>query len=162
MCTALSAFSTWNEGEGDGVHAMPNVFRRQAFSKEYMSQMSAATGTDDLSPHTISIRHPLHRTRNLVIETGPPTPRIELVIRTIQRSVATFAEIRALLPETIIFPRERRLRRLMDDNPLFLTAQIVVARHIFTHPLPESGSSASLPYTIPFSEQPPPGFKPQH
>ena len=95
--------------------------------------MSAATGTDDLSPHAVSIRHPLHRARNLIIKTRPPTTRVELIIRTIQRRVATFAEIRALLPEIVIFAREGRLRRLMNDNPLFLTAQIVVARRrIFT------------------------------
>ena len=96
--------------------------------------MSAATGTDDLSPHAVSIRNPLHRTRNLIIKTRPPATRVELVIRTIQRSVATFAEILALLPEIIIFARERRLCRLMNDNPRFLTAQIVVARRrFFTH-----------------------------
>jgi len=134
MCTTLSAFSAWNEGEGDRVHAMSNVFRSQAFSTEYMPQMSATTGTDDLSPHAVSIRHALHPARNLIIETRPPTPRVELVVRTIQRSLATFAEIRALPPEIIIFPRERRLCRLMNDNPLFLTAQIVVTRRNFASP----------------------------
>ena len=114
--------------------------------------MSAATGTDDLSPHAVSIRNPLHRTRNLIIETRPPTARIELVIRTIQRGIATFAEIRALLPEIVIFAREGRLRRLMNDNPLFLTAQTVVAHRIFTHlPLQNQPPPLSFPYTIPFS-----------
>ena len=64
----------------DGIDTVAGIFCGESFSKKNMSQVTAAVGTDDFGPHSVSIRNPLDRSFNFVIEAGPSTPRVKLTI----------------------------------------------------------------------------------
>ena len=116
---------------------MSGVFFREVLPDEDVSQMSAAVGALNLCAHAVRVRQPLNRAWDLLVETWPTTARLKLVLRTIQRSAAAFADIGAFIPESKVFTGERHLRTLLDYDTFLFTSKpfrfILRSRHKITN-----------------------------
>jgi hypothetical protein len=102
---------------------MPRVLLRETLTQKHMPQMRPTIGTSNLRANPIRIHTPLHRARNLIIKTRPPTISLKLTLRTVKRRAAAFAHVRALIPKRIILTSKRHLRPLIHNNPLLLPGQ---------------------------------------
>ena len=86
-----------------------------------MTEMRTTTGADNLRSFSIRIRNPFDSSSDLIVEAGPSTVRIELVLCAIQRRITASAYIGSLFPEIIVLAAERRLGTFLnDDSFLFL------------------------------------------
>ena len=109
---------------------MSRILLREALTQKHMPQMRPTISTSNLRTHTISIHTPLHRARNLIIKTRPPTIRLKLTLRTIQRRPTTLTHVSPLIPKRKILTRKRSLRPLIHDNPLLLPTQLLILRFL--------------------------------
>src|ERR1700689_2765970 len=87
--------------------------------------MCATVGALDLCPLSVCVRNPLDRARYLVIEGGPPAPRVELVFGPIEGCLAPPADVRPWLEVALVLAREWHLRSLVNDYPFFFRGQLV-------------------------------------
>lgn len=126
MLTRRFSLFIWNKIHRNRVHAVPNILLRKTLTQKHMPQMRPTIGTGNLRAKPIRINTPLHRTRNLIIKTWPPTVSLKLALRTIKRRTTTLTHIRALLPKRKILTRKRHLRTLTHNNPLLLPRQLPV------------------------------------
>src|SRR5206468_2411117 len=95
-----------DELEGDRVHAVPGVLRRELLADEDVAEVSTARGALDLDAVTIRIRYPVDGAFDLLIERRPAAARMELRIRDIQRRLAAPADVRTLDEEVVVRARE--------------------------------------------------------
>jgi hypothetical protein len=109
---------------------MPRILLREPLTQKHMPQMRPTISTRNLRANTIRIHTPIHSPRNLIIKTRPPTIRLKLTLRTIQRRPTTLTHIRALIPKRKILTRKRHLRTLIHDNPLLLPSQLFIIRFL--------------------------------
>ena len=79
--------------------------------------MPLTRGTNDLGSPSICVRYTPHRPFNLIVKGGPATSRIELIFRTIQRGITTFAMIGTFLLMVLIFSGIRLFVSVKYDNP---------------------------------------------
>ena len=71
----------------------------------------------------VCIDGPFHGSGNLVVETRPAAPRVELVRRTVQRRAALPADVGSVLLVFVVAAREGGLGPLVHDHPLLLRCQ---------------------------------------
>ena len=109
-----------NKFHRNRIHTMTGILWGKSLTREHVSQVRSTTSADNLRPSPISIRYPFHRSRNLIIKTRPPAPGIKLILRTVKRAPALFANICPLRLEIIIFTRERSLRPLINNHLFFI------------------------------------------
>jgi hypothetical protein len=108
--------------------------------------VSVAVFADDLDAMTICIGMTRDRFWQFVVKTGPATTAVELVVRTIQRCVATPTNERAFEFPVGIFSNERAFRSLVDnDVRLFLVERVIFA-WLSTHVVFLSGKICSMPF----------------
>jgi hypothetical protein len=103
-----------------------DAFLGKALAEEDMTEMRTAASADNLCADPITIRDSRHGTRDLVVKTRPSTARIEFSFRAIQRDVAAFADIRALLPEIVVFAAKGRLGSFANDDLFLFSCQRVI------------------------------------
>jgi hypothetical protein len=107
---------------------MPRILLRETLTQKHMPQMRPTISTSNLRTHPIRIHTPSHSTRNLIIKTRPPTIRLKLTLRTIQRRPTTLTHISPLTPKRKILTRKRSLRTLTHNNTLLLPSQLLKTR----------------------------------
>src|SRR3970282_331246 len=73
-------FGCRHEFHRQRVHAVARVLGRQPFAEEDVAQVAAAVGALDLDAHAIGVWQALDGTRYLVVEGGPATAGVELVL----------------------------------------------------------------------------------
>lgn len=99
---------------------MARILVGKAFTREDMPQMRPAAGAGDLGAAAVGVGRAAYRTCDLVVEGGPAAPRIELVLRTVERRAALAAAVEAALAVLVVFSREGSLGSLVDDDPAFV------------------------------------------
>ena len=109
-----------HEVEREGVDAVARILVGKAFTREDMPQMRPAAGAGDLGAAAVGVGRAAYRTCDLVVEGGPAAPRIELVLRTVERRAALAAAVEAALAVLVVFSREGSLGSLVDDDPAFV------------------------------------------
>ena len=98
---------------------MACVLGRELLSHEDMAEMPTAVFAEDLNPKTVGVGLLRDRTRDFVVEAGPPAVTGEFILGTIQRRVATPADIGAGVGQLGVFADERSFRILPQDYPRF-------------------------------------------
>lgn len=104
---------------GDGVHTVASVGLRKPFALEYVAQMGATMGADNLDTHAIGIRYSLNGTLYLIVEGGPSAARIKLALRAVEGCTAALAHVGSLLEEIIVLTGEWAFGCLTNDYGLF-------------------------------------------
>src|SRR5688572_33181218 len=126
---ARAGLSLGHELEGNRVHAVSGVRRREPLADEDVAEVPATGGAFDLDPTAVRVRQPSHSTRDLLIERWPAATGVELRIRDVQRRVAPSADVRALDKEVVVLARERPLGALVDDDPGLLARELIHRSH---------------------------------
>ena len=116
-------FRRGHELQRHGVDTVARVPGRKTLACENMAQMTAAPGAGDLRAPPVGIDGPFHGSGNLVVETRPAAPRVELVRRTVQRRAALPADVGSVLLVFVVAAREGGLGPLVHDHPLLLRCQ---------------------------------------
>jgi hypothetical protein len=98
---------------------MPRVPGGEPLSLEHVTQVGSAAGALNLRTLTVRVGHATNGPRNLLIEGGPATVRVELVLRTVERRAAPLAFVRPGFEVAFILARKRRFRTLPDDHAFF-------------------------------------------
>lgn len=117
-------FLVWNEVHADRVDAMSSVFLGEAFAFKDVPQVSTTVATLNLSSDAVRVWNTSNSAWDLLIEAWPTAVRLKLTFRTVQRRTATLADVGALVPESIILARKRRLSSFTDDDTLFLRGKL--------------------------------------
>ena len=102
---------------------MPGVPRGEALSFEHMAEVAPAPGTLDLDTLPIRIRKSTDGLRDLLIERGPATVGIELVLRPVERCAASLALVRPDPGVAFVFSRERWFGAFAHDHTLFRSGE---------------------------------------
>src|SRR5437773_1246873 len=89
--------------------------------------MSATIGADYFNAFTVGIGHTLYCPLYFIVEARPAAMRVELIIRTIKRCVATTADIDTVVMIFIIFSCVSSVSSLVENDPFFLRCQLVIA-----------------------------------
>ena len=122
-------FFRGNKFHRDRIHTITGILRGKTLPHEHVPQVSPTVSADNLCPPPISIRNPFHRSRNLIIKTRPPAPGIKLILRTVKRAPALFANECPFRFKIIIFTRERPLRPLINNHLFFIRCQLFLLCH---------------------------------
>src|SRR5574344_1925156 len=104
----------------DRIDTMPGIGRRESFPFKDMSQVTATISTDVLRTTAIGIGLSFDSTWQGFVKTGPATTGIKLIIRSIQRRVALFAQIGTLLVKVLIYATVRPFRTFVKYDGFFL------------------------------------------
>ena len=91
-----------------------------------MSQVSSATGTEDLCPAAIGIRLPFNGSFDLIVKAGPATMTVEFVTGTVQRGVATLTGIDAGFIVIHILSRPGSFSTLVNDDKFLKIGQLII------------------------------------
>ena len=111
------------EEKRNRIDAVARILRGKSLVQKHMPQVSSAFGAGDLGAPSVGVGRPHHGARNLVIETGPAAPRVELVGGTVQRRAALAAVVYARLAVVIISARKGRFGTLVDDHTSLFRCQ---------------------------------------
>ncbi len=113
-----------DEHQGDRVHAMACVPRGESLAHEHVAEVATAPVADDLGPLPVPVRDPADRSGDLLVEAGPSTARVELVVRPVELRPAAFAAVRPCGRVMLILARERRLGPFAHDDALLGSSQL--------------------------------------
>lgn len=113
----------WHEFKRQGIDAMPRVSGGEAFVFEDMPQMGPTGGADDFRPVAVRIGMAEHGVGYGVIKGRPAASGVELVIRAVERCVATSAGIGSVGLMAPVVPAERRLRCVAGDDLFFVGSE---------------------------------------
>ena len=94
------------------------------FTREDMSKVGAAVDTLNFRSPAIRIRHSLYCAGNFVVKAWPPAIRFKLVFRTVQFGAATFADVGAFFPESVVFAGEGHFGAFVNDNLFFFRGKL--------------------------------------
>ena len=111
------------KSEGDRVHAMPRVPRRQSLPLEDVAQMAPAASTLDLYALAVRVGESTDGSRNLLVKRRPAATSVELVVRPIEGCPALLAFVRPGFGRAFVLPREGWLGALVEDHPLLGSGQ---------------------------------------
>ncbi len=89
------------------------------FPSENVAKVGAAVGTFNLRSHAVRVGQPLHCTGDFIVEAWPATVGFKLVFASVQFSAASFADIGAFFPESVVFACKRHFCAFVNDY-LFL------------------------------------------
>ena len=119
----LTCIGCGDELEGDRIHTVAGVLGSEPLALEDVAEMRVAARAPDLDTHSVRIAQSLHRPGDLVIEARPAASSVELIVRSIQRSTASFAHICPGLEVVLLLSGERSLGAVMHDHGLFRAGQ---------------------------------------
>ena len=112
------------KSEGDRVHAMPRVPRRQSLPLEDVAQMAPAASTLDLYALAVRVGESTDGSRNLLVKRRRSrNDGVELVVRPIEGCPALLAFVRPGFGRAFVLPREGWLGALVEDHPLLGSGQ---------------------------------------
>ena len=101
------------------IHAMARVFGSQPFSIEDVAEMTTTIIAKDFRAETVAVGHLLDSALDLIVEAGPTTLANEFVFGTIERRVATPADIGARVFQIRVFADKRPFRPFAQDDTRF-------------------------------------------
>jgi hypothetical protein len=102
---------------------MPRVPGGETLSFEHVAQVAPAPGALNLHPLSVRIGKPTDGPRDLLVERGPTTVGIELVLGPVERRTAPLALVRSGHGVALVFSRKRRLGSLVNDYSLFRSSE---------------------------------------
>ena len=105
---------------------MPDVFLGQTLAFENVSEMAVAVFAKNFDSKSVRVAFVPDRSWQFVIETGPPTSRMKLVGRSVQRSVAATADVKPVVLIVEVLASSGPLGSLSQDDPFFVRCQLVV------------------------------------
>lgn len=99
---------------------MTRVFLRHAFADEHMAQVAITVRAAYFGPRAIGIGNAFNRSFDLLVEAGPTTSGMELVVGPVEFRIAAFADVGALLEIVVVLAAEGRFGTLvLNDVSLF-------------------------------------------
>ena len=99
---------------------MPRIFLCHAFANEYVPQMPAAVGTQNLGTRTVGVRLAKHCAFDFIIKAWPTAITFEFVDALVQGSITTTADVGSWHLRLPVLTRERSLRTFLQDHVAFL------------------------------------------
>ena len=115
-----------HEDQRDGIHAVPRALERVALAEENVAEVAMAVPAEDLGAPAVGICLAPHGAADLVVETGPTAPGVELVGRTVEGRVAPLTEVGTGQRVVLEFAGERALGAFLQDDVLLRGGQFVV------------------------------------
>ncbi len=104
---------------------MTQIVRRQAFPLKDMPQMRVAPPAHNFGAYAVRIGMTPNGSFDLIIESRPPAPGIELMFRLKQWGATLFAEIHPRFKMPEIFSGTRRFGTFFQYDPPFLRGQFL-------------------------------------
>ena len=117
---------------------MPRVFGSFLLAVKYMAEVTAAILADDFRAAAIGVGVAGDGVGQFVVEARPAAAAVELVLRPIERSVATTTDIGALGCPVVVLAGEGAFGPFVDDHVGFFVVQRVVLRVLTIHRTPNS------------------------
>ena len=104
---------------------MPRVLWGETFPLKQMSQMGPAFCAFDLNSLAVRIRESLHRSRNFIVEGGPPALGVKLVLGSVKRAVASLADVSTRFEVCFVLSTKGTLGSLSCYDPFFFCCKFV-------------------------------------
>jgi len=98
---------------------VPRVLLRVLLTHENMAQVCSAVGALYLGAHAVGVWEPFYCAGDFVVEARPAAVCFKLVFRAVEFGAATFADVGAFLPESVVFAGEGHFCAFIYDY-LFL------------------------------------------
>ncbi len=98
---------------------MPRVLLGEALADEDMPEVGAAIGALNLRAYTIWVGEAFNGAWDFFVEAGPAAVGFKLGFGAVEFGAAAFADIRAFVPEGVVFAGEGHLSALVDDDLFF-------------------------------------------
>ena len=105
---------------------MPGVLGGEPLVQEHVAQMSPAIGAGDLRAPAVGVHLAMHGVSDGVVEAGPTATGVELVLRLVERGVASLAEVGAPGPVLFVLPGKRSFGAHLQDDAVFFVVERVV------------------------------------
>lgn len=104
---------------------MPCVFRGHAFAFKNVAQVPATVITNDLCAAAIRIGYAAYGSGQVIVEAGPATTGIKLVVGVVERSLTTPTDKHAVGLPVVVFTGKGALGSFVFNNVSLLRAQYV-------------------------------------
>lgn len=86
-----------------------------------MPQVPTTVGANDFRPKPVGVRHAFYGSFNLIIKTGPAAMAIELVLASVEGSIASAAYIRTNRLILLVLSRAGKLGPLAKNDALLFS-----------------------------------------
>ena len=113
------------------INAMPRILLCESFTFENVTQVCTAISALNFRANSVRIGQTFHCAWNFIVEAGPTAVGFELVLRTVERCAASFADVGPALPERVIFACEGFFCAFVDDYAFFFFGEFVWRGFLF-------------------------------
>lgn len=112
---------------------MAGVFFGELLAAEDVAEVAAASCAGDFGAVSVAVEGFFNGPGDGVIETGPATVAVEFVVGTVERRVATAANVGAGFEVVVVFTGEGHFGAFVDDDAGLFGGEIVILHGLIIH-----------------------------